>query len=539
MMPQSRRIVLRGGTVIDGLRQRTRAADVAIVGDRITGVGTIDAKSHDTVIDCTGRLVMPGLIDTHAHLEGAIFTPDVQRAMLRQGVTSVITGQDGVSYAPGSTPWATQYFAAINGPHPHLTTTTGDPDADTTTDIRIRDLLATYDGTTAVNVGTLVPAGNVRHAVMGMDTGRASARELNTMKRMVKTGLADGALGLSTGLDYVPGLYADAEEISRLCEPVAAAGAVYVTHMRGGYEANSEFGIREVARIMERTGVRGHISHFHVHAAEGRKLLSELAAAGHDVTFDMYPYTRGCTLLAMALLPPEYSALDVNDAVEKLKSQRERQRLQSEWFPQVAKKASLGPAWPSMITIAHAPHLEWMWTEGLTLEDIARRIGATVVDTVLDLLIELRLEVSAVMAVRDQRPDDDLAKLFSHDAFMGGSDGIVLGGSPHPRAYGAFARFLSTFVGRSFTWAGAAIHLSGRPAQRFGLGDRGAVRPGWIADIAIVDPTGVRDEATYDNPRQPASGIDDVLVAGEVVLSNGELTGELSGRGLRRTGAAR
>ncbi|WP_236683084.1 N-acyl-D-amino-acid deacylase family protein [Demequina globuliformis] len=526
-MAHSRRTVLRGGTVVDGQRQRTRAADVAIEGERITIVGTVDDHPRDTVIDCTGRLIMPGFIDAHAHLEGAVFDPDVQHAMLRQGITSVICGQDGVSYVPGDTGWASQYFAAINGPHPTL----AGP--------RVRDALASYDNATAVNVGLLVPAGNVRHAVMGMDTGRASARQLTQMKRMVKDGLADGALGLSTGLDYVPGLFADAEEIARLCEPVAAAGAVYVTHMRGGYEANSEFGVREVARILERTGVRGHISHFHLPAAEGRRLLSDLTAAGHDVTFDMYPYTRGCTLLAMALLPPEYSALSVDDAVARLQDTRERQRLMSEWFPQVAQKASLGPAWPSMITIAHAPHLDWMWAEGLTLEDVARRMGSTVVNTVLDLLIELRLEVSAVMAVRDQRPDADLAKLFSHDAYLAGSDGIVLGGSPHPRAFGAFARLLTTFVGRSFTWAGAAMHLSGRTAARFGLGDRGAVRPGWIADLAIVSPAHVRDEATYDRPRQLATGIDDVFVAGTHVLAGGALTQERPGRGLRRTAAAR
>ncbi|WP_061961534.1 N-acyl-D-amino-acid deacylase family protein [Demequina flava] len=526
-MAHRRRLVLRGGTVVDGLRQCTRAADVAIEGERITAVGHVDSHPRDTIIDCTGRLIMPGFIDAHAHFEGGIFDRDVQRATLRQGITSVIAGQDGVSYVPGDSAWASQYFAAINGPHPHL------PEP------RVRDALKTYDGTTAVNVGLLVPAGNVRHAVMEMDTGRATSRELTQMKRMVRDGLTDGALGLSTGLDYVPGLFADAEEIARLCEPVAAAGAVYVTHMRGGYEANSEFGVREVARILERSGVRGHISHFHVAAQEGRRLLSDLAAAGHDVTFDMYPYTRGCTLLAMPLLPPEYSALGVDEAVERLQTTRERQRLLKDWFPQVAQKASLGPAWPSMITIAHAPHLDWMWTEGLTLEEIARRSGNTVVDTVLDLLIELRLEVSAVMAVRDQRPDADLAKLFSHESFIAGSDGIVLGGSPHPRAFGAFARLLSFFVGRSFTWAGAATHLSGRTAQRFGLGDRGAVRPGWIADIAVVDPTTVRDEATYENPRALATGIDDVLVAGVPVLAGGELTEETPGRGLRRQGAAR
>lgn len=526
-MAHRRRTVLRGGTVVDGLRERTRAADVAIEGDRITAVGQVDEHPRDTVIDCTGRLVMPGMVDAHSHLDGAVFDRKIQHAMLRQGVTSVIGGQDGVSYVPGDSAWASRYFAAINGSHPHL------PGP------RVRDVLASYDGATALNVGVLVPAGNVRHAVMGMDTGRATAKQLTHMKRLVREGLSDGALGLSTGLDYVPGLFADAEEIARLCKPVAAVGAVYVTHMRGGYEANSEFGVREIARILDRTGVRGHISHYHVAAKEGRALLDDLAAAGHDVTFDMYPYTRGCTLLAMATLPAEYSALDPDEAVTRLSNSRERQRLEREWFPQVAQKPSLGPAWPSMITIAHAPHLDWMWAEGLTLEEIARRRGTTVVDTVLDLLIELRLEVSAVMAVRDQRADADLASLFSHPGFMGGSDGIVLGGSPHPRAFGAFARLLSTFVGRAFTWAGAARHLSGLAAQRFALGDRGAVRPGWIADIAVVDPNGVRDEATYDKPRQLASGIDDVLVAGVPVLAGGELTDNLPGQGLRRQGAAR
>lgn len=527
MSSEPRRTVLRGGVVVDGIAAVQRRADVAVVGDRIRAVGAIESAPGDLDVDCAGRLVLPGFIDAHAHADGALFRPDVQHALLRQGVTTVIGGQDGVSYAPGDGVWAGRYFAAINGPHP------------TYAGGGVAELLASYDGTTRLNAAYLVPAGTVRHEIMGMSTDAATPADLAAMQALVVDGLEAGALGLSSGLDYVPGIFAGTDELARLCEPVAAAGGLYVTHMRGGYETNSEAGLREVAAIARHSGVRAHVSHLHLDADDAERLLGAIAADGVEVTFDMYPYTRGCTLVSMAVLPPEYSALDVETALIRLQGDAERAQLAREWFPTMADKPSLGPDWPHMITVGHTPHADWSWAQGLTLAEIASRRGADVIAATLDLLVAGRLEVNAVMAVRDERPIENLARLFGHDAHMGGSDGIWIGAVPHPRAAGTFGRYLSTYVGRAFSWEGAAQHLAGRPAARFGLGDRGAVRPGWIADLAVVDPAAASDAATYAEPRALSVGIDDVFVAGVHVLADGELSDLLPGRGLRRSAPSR
>ena len=521
------RTVLRGGIVVDGTGGDSREADVEILGDRIGVIGDIPAQEGDDVVDCRGRLVMPGFIDAHAHADGAVFRSDVQLALLRQGVTTVIGGQDGVSYAPGDGVWASRYFAAINGAHP------------TYAGGGVAELLGTYDGTTPLNVGYLVPAGTVRHEVMGMATGRADAAQLTRMQRLVADGLDAGALGLSTGLDYVPGIFADADELAQLCAPLARADALYVTHMRGGYETNTAAGLQEVVAICApgaaHDGVRGHVSHLHVDADDAERLLTEAAASGADLSFDMYPYTRGCTLVSMAVLPPEYSAMDVDEAIARLSDPAERARLRDEWFPTVAHKPSLGPDWPSMIRVGHTPAKDWAWAPGRTLAEIADRRQTSVEEATLDLLVAGRMEVNAVMAVRDERPVENLAQLFAHPGHTGGSDGIFIGAVPHPRAWGAFGRFLGTYVGRSFTWEGAAVHLAARAAERFGLADRGMLRPGAAADVAIVDPAAVTDAATYDDPQQPVRGIDDVFVNGTHVLRGGGLAGALAGRGLRRS----
>ena len=521
------RTVLRGGIVVDGTGGDSREADVEILGDRIGVIGDIPAHEGDDVVDCRGRLVMPGFIDAHAHADGAVFRSDVQLALLRQGVTTVIGGQDGVSYAPGDGIWASRYFAAINGAHP------------TYAGGGVAELLGTYDGTTPLNVGYLVPAGTVRHEVMDMATGRADAAQLTRMQRLVADGLDAGALGLSTGLDYAPGIFADTDELAQLCAPLAPADALYVTHMRGGYETNTAAGLQEVVAICApgaaHDGVRGHVSHLHVDADDAERLLTEAAASGADLSFDMYPYTRGCTLVSMAVLPPEYSAMDVDEAIARLSDPAERARLRDEWFPTVAHKPSLGPDWPSMIRVGHTPAKDWAWAPGRTLAEIADRRQTSVEEATLDLLVAGRMEVNAVMAVRDERPVENLAQLFAHPGHTGGSDGIFIGAVPHPRAWGAFGRFLGTYVGRSFTWEGAAVHLAARAAERFGLADRGMLRPGAAADVAIVDPAAVTDAATYDDPQQPVRGIDDVFVNGTHVLRGGGLTGALAGRGLRRS----
>ncbi|GAA2527928.1 amidohydrolase family protein [Microbacterium mitrae] len=515
--------LLIGGFVVTG--DTVTRADVRLQDGVIAAIGNLQATTADTVIDCAGHLIMPGFIDTHSHVDGIIFDAAVQEALLAQGITTVIGGQTGVSFAPGDGTFASEYFAAINGSH------------HTFAGGSVADLLATYDGATPLNVAYAVPAGTIRAAVCGRRTEPADADEIAAMVRMVAAGMADGAVGLSTGLDYVPGLFQSAEEIAQLTVPVAAAGGVYISHMRGGYEANSREGIVEIRDIAARSGVSVHISHFHADPPLVTALMNELTGAGIPATFDLYPYARGCTLLAMPLLPPELSNEPVEHVLAVLNDATARERLRADWFGQVERKASLGPAWPEMITLAHLDSPDYAWAHGLTIAEAATRVGVDAITFTLDVLLATRLRANAVMAVQSPRPDAELAEILADPRFQGGSDGIFIGAHPHPRARGSFARYLEVFVREraTWTWPEAAERLSAAPAATFGLGQRGRIEVGWIADLIVVDPEQVAAHATYEHPNALARGIDDVFVAGVAVRRGGALTGNMPGAGLRRT----
>lgn len=521
----SGRTVLRGGTVVgpespQGPTTMCRT-DLAMVGDRIVAVGEVAEEPGDVVVDCSDRLLLPGLVDVHSHADAQVFDDEVAHALLRQGVTTVIAGQDGVSYAPGDGRFATRYFAAINGTHP------------TYTGPRVSDLLRAYDGTTAVNVGYLVPAGTVREQVMGMSAEPADADQLAAMQRLVTEGLEDGAVGLSTGLDYVPGLFAGPEEIAALCRPVGAAGRVYVTHMRGGYEENSAAGLDEVVAICAAAGVKGHVSHFHARS----ELLTALVDAANetvDLTFDSYPYSRGSSLLGMLLLPPAMLRQGLDACAAQLLDPELRRETADSWVSALAARADMGPRWADNVRFAHVPAPAFDWVHGLTLADAAARAGTTPGELGLQVLAESGLEVGVVMTTPVERSDDQMAAHLRHPKHMGGSDGIFRGRCPHPRGFGAFGRYLDVFVGRGdLTWSDCVDRFSGAPAQRFGLEGRGSLVPGAQADVVVVDPARIRVASSYGEPRLAAEGIDDVWVNGSFVLRDGQLTGVHGGRGLR------
>ena len=512
-------ILLRGGTLVD--------ADGARPGDLLLEHGRVvdgDPRDAAEVVDATGRLVLPGLVDAHSHADAAVFEPEVALALLRQGVTTVVAGQDGVSFAPGDGAFATRYFAALNGRHP----TYAGPG--------VADLLAGYDGTTPVNVGYLVPAGTVREQVCGLRPGPASPGEVAAMQALVAEGLADGALGLSTGLDYVPGLFAGTAEIAALCRPVGAAGGLYVTHMRGGYETNAAAGLDEVVAICRSAGVRGHVSHLHAPSALVRTLV-DAARELVDLTFDSYPYSRGSSLLGMLLLPPDLLAGGVGACAAALADPEVRAAVLTAWLPVLEARADMGPLWAEHLRYAHVAAAGFGWLPGLTLAEAAGRAGTSPAELGLQVLAASDLEVGVVMQTPVERDDAELALAFTHPAHVGGSDGIFRGAVPHPRAFGTFARYLEVFAKErgDLTWADCVRHHSALPVARFGLGERGSLRPGSRADVVLLDPDGVRSRATYEDPRALAEGVDDVWVAGVQVLADGRLTGETPGRGLRRS----
>jgi N-acyl-D-amino-acid deacylase len=515
------RILLRGGSVL-GADGGFARADVLVGDGMVLAVAPDLPDGTDAAIDCRGRVVLPGFIDAHSHADAALLDPAVQLALLRQGVTSVVLGQDGVGFAPGDGTYATRYFGAINGPHP------------TYRGGGIGALLDTYDGTTALNAAMLVPAGSVRHEVRGDEPGPASEQELREMRALVRRGLDEGAVGLSTGLDYIPGAFADTTELIELCREVAAADRVYVSHVRGGYETNLGAGLREVRRIVEDTGARAHVSHLHAPIDVAVPLLDDLEREGIHLSYDSYPYSRGCTLLAMLALPPELASTGPELLEAATGSAEGRERIRRVITERVTGRPDLGPGWAEQVTLSHLPSSAYRYLEGRTLAEAARAADEDPASLVIELLLAARMQVTVIMAVPVPRSAQQLAPLFARDGHVGGSDGIFIGGHPHPRAFGTFARYLGEYARSGLLpWAQVVDHLSTATAARFRLGRRGVVRAGWIADLVVVSPDEVAASATYEQPRALAVGIDDVLVAGTPVLSGGRLTGATPGRALR------
>jgi N-acyl-D-amino-acid deacylase len=513
-------LLLRGGWVVDGTGAPPFRADVAVSGDRIAAVGRLPgAGATAAELDVTGCYLMPGFIDAHSHADGLADSDDAQLAALRQGITTVLTGQDGLSYAPASAATieaVSRYFAAVNGPCP----------APLAGGCSIADLLAHYDGRTALNVACLAPAGTIRAEVLGFSGAPAGAAQLKAMQALVEQALADGAAGLSTGLEYQPGRFADVAELAGLCAPVAEAGAVYVSHLRG-YEADAWRGMRELTGIARRAGVAAHVSHYHGPAGMLTALLDDARASGLDVTFDSYPYLRGSTILGMLALPGEAQAGGPAATLRRLAQPATRQRLARDWFPSIGGVLD-------RITLSYVASPEWSWAEGVPLTEAATTAGLAPGELVCELLTASELAVGCVFAQPPTNTEADLRTLLRHEAHLAGSDGILLGRWAHPRGWGAFARLLGRHTRElgDWTWGQAAVHLAGHAARRFGLAGRGLLRPGSHADVAVVNPGTVADQADYTRPRRPATGIDHVLVNGRFALRDGELTGDHPGGGL-------
>ncbi|WP_021593557.1 N-acyl-D-amino-acid deacylase family protein [Actinomadura welshii] len=520
-------LVVRGGTVLDGTGAAARRADVAVAGGRIAAVDVLDGVRAATEIDATGRHVMPGFIDAHVHGEAAVFDPDVQLAALRQGVTTFVLGQDGISYAPAGTAtlrYVSRYFAPVNGTHPGLD---GGP-------VSVAELLAGYDRAVPLNTVYLMPHGTIRHGVLGTARRAPEPGELAAMRDQVERGLADGAAGLSTGLEYVPGSYADAAEIGALCAPVGAAGLPYVTHMRG-YESAAVTAMAEVLEIARTGRVAPHVSHYHGPRDELIALVDDARAEGIDLTFDSYPYLRGCSTLTLVTLPDRLPIADLDATLDALADPSVREWLHRDWFAHRAE------VWPRIV-LSHVPSGEYRWAEGMSLPDAAQRAGSSPGEFCCDLLVATRLEAGCVFGQPNTNSDESMRALLRHPVHMAGSDAVYQGGHPHPRGWGAFARLLARHVRDlgDWTWEEAAVHLAGRAADRFRLADRGRVEAGRAADLVVVDPAAVTDRATYEAPRTPAEGIDHVLVNGVPVLAGGALTANAvpPGRALKPDGRA-
>jgi N-acyl-D-amino-acid deacylase len=396
----------------------------------------------------------------------------------------------------------------------------------------LAEYLATFDCRTAVNIACLVPNGNVRMEVMGLATRPPTADELKRMARLVRQAMEEGAVGLYSGLDYIPSRYADTDELIALCREIAPFGGVYVTHMRR-YDPEGVLGsMDEVFRIGREAGVGVHISHFNSRAELALPKLDAGRGDGIDVTFDLYCYLAGSSILAMVALPPWVQEGGVAPTVARLRDPAIRAKLRDGF---ASPKAPI-----ESVRLSYVAAPQYQHYEGQTLENATRAASgghetANLCDFVCDVLVASNLAVGCI-APHLQRTQDDIRQLMCHPAMMAGSDGIFTGGQPHPRGCGCFGRYLGHHVRGDHTWTleQAVQHLAAHAAYRFGLADRGLLRPGLAADVVVFDPETIADRATYDDGRRLAVGVDHVLVNGQPVLLHGERTSALPGRALKR-----
>jgi N-acyl-D-amino-acid deacylase len=510
-------VLIRRARIIDGSGNPWRYGDVAIENGSIIAVGPLIDLPARRIINADGRYLAPGLIDAHVHSDVRLLEEPDFPAAVYQGVTTHIIGKDGISYAPlgaAMLDYVRRYFAAVNG----------NPDIDWSWR-SVGEYLDRFDQGTALNVAYLIPHGALRLETVGFSDRPATPDELRQMQELAAQGMHDGAVGLSTGLEYLPCAYADTAELIACCRPVAARGGVYVTHMRS-YTTRIVEAVEETITIGREAGIPTHVSHFNGSADTLLPLTDAARKQGVDFSFDTYPYMAGCTVLSMFGLPRWVQEGGIDATVQRLRNPEVRTRI-AEYF--TAEHHN----WDG-VQICNTGRPEQRRYEGMRVSDAARAAGQPISEFVCDLLADADLGVAAII-FHTYRTESDIRRIMCHNAHMGGSDGIYVGSHPHPRGYGTFARFLAHYARDEgvLPLEDLIRHLTWHPARRFNLGRRGLIAPGFAADLIMFDLDRIEDRATYAEGAQLASGMDLVLVNGTPVLENGRATGARPGRALR------
>lgn len=534
-------LVIRDADVVDGTGADSYRADVVVDGGRIVSIvkeaAAAGCQRPKAVreLDAEGLVLSPGFIDMHAHSDLALLRDPDHGAKAAQGVTLEVLGQDGLSYAPVDD-------RTLDGVRRSVAGWNGSGD-DIDFDWRsVGEYLDRLDRGIAVNAAYLVPQGTVRALVVGWDDREATPAELDRMRQLVAEGLEQGAVGMSSGLTYTPGMYARNAELTELCRVVAAHGGYHCPHHRS-YGAGALEAYAEMVELSRQTGCPLHLAHATMNFGvnEGRApellaLLDDALAAGADLTLDTYPYTAGCTTL-VALLPSWASEGGPREILRRLADDGTAERIRHD-LETVGSDGCHGVPvdWDTVeISGVGGPGLgEYV---GRTVRESAALRGETPWTTARRLLVEDRLAPAILQHVGHE---ENVRAIMRHRVHTGGSDGILQGAKPHPRAYGTFPRYLGEYVRESgvLSLEECVAHLTGRPAARLRLPDRGLVREGHRADLVLFDPRTVAAGSSYDAPRTPPTGIPYVLIDGRFVIEDGRRTDVLAGRAVRRSPVA-
>ncbi|MEV5984516.1 D-aminoacylase [Streptomyces sp. NPDC052051] len=531
-------LVIRDADVVDGSGAPSYRADVAVKDGRIVSIVQEAAAAgcqRPRVVrelDAEGLVLSPGFIDMHAHSDLALLRDPDHSAKAAQGVTLEVLGQDGLSYAPVDDRTLPEVRRALTGWHGY-----GD-DIDFTWR-SVGEYLDRLDEGIAVNAAYLIPQGTLRMLAVGWEDRKATPEELNHMRQLVAEGMAQGAVGMSSGLTYTPGMYATDAELTELCRVVAAYGGYFCPHHRS-YGAHALAAYEEMVALARESGCPLHLAHatlnFGVNkgrAAELLALLDTALASGVDLTLDSYPYTSGCTTLA-ALLPSWASEGGPGEILARLADDRAAERMRQELEFTGSDGCHGVPVGWDTVEISGVGDPALASYVGRTVQESADLRGETPWAIARRLLVEDRLGPTVLQHVGHE---DNVRAIMRHRAHTGGSDGILQGAKPHPRAYGTFPHYLGRYTRELgvLSLEECVARLTGRPAARLRLPDRGLVREGHRADLVLFDPATVAAGATYARPRTPPTGIPYVLIDGRFVIEDGRRTGVLAGRAVRRT----
>jgi N-acyl-D-amino-acid deacylase len=518
-------LVLKNGTVIDGSGKPRFFADVAIARNRVAAIDAPGSLAAPNEIDCSGLVIAPGFIDTHSHSDLRVLVEPELLMKIRQGITLEVFGQDGISVAP---------IRAVDRPQTErqLAGLLGRLDRAWDWESVAEYLNAIERARPAIDCAYLIPHGAVRLHATGMEDRRATAEEIRLMQNLIRQGLSEGAVGISTGLIYPPCCYADTAELIELCRAVQEKDGIFVAHMRSESDY-LEDAVAEMIEIGNQAGVRVHISHFKAAGRENwgkidgvLEMIHQAQAAGMRLTADQYPYIAGSTMLG-AILPPWAHAGGVEATLERLHSSSERLRMREAMLARGRAEWDNFWKWsgPEGIIISDIPsgrRAEIVGKNLLEAATLARKAASgiseeDVAEFAFDLLAEERMGVGMISFSQSE----DVVKKILREPYVNICTDGLLGGKPHPRAYGTYPRILGRYARDEhlLSLEQAVRQMSGLAAETFQLDGYGRVEVDAIANLVVFDPERVIDRATFEDSKQYPEGIEHVIVQGQEAIN--------------------
>lgn len=520
--------IIRQVRIIDGTGSPWTIGDVAVRDGKIAAMGVHVAGSAHEIIDGKGLALTPGFIDIHTHSDFSLLLDGSAASRLLQGVTTEIGGNCGMSPAPvvpERVDLLKEYTAFLGNGLSFQWKSYAD----------FLELLAAKQP--AVNFAGLIGHGTLRIAAMGFEDRQPTEAELEQMQHLLDESMQAGAFGMSTGLIYAPGCYADTDELASVAAAVAPYGGLYETHLRN--EGDQLIAaIDEAAEIGRRSGARVQIAHHKVvgrlnwgKGKESQALIAKYRAQGLDIANDQYPYTASATTIT-TIFPDWAHVGGVEGLLARLRNPAERAQVRTA----VLESMQATAARFEDIMIAQVATAANKRFEGMTVAGAAASLGQEAIDFVIDLVLA---EHAAVSAVTFGMCEEDVKTIMQHPLTMIGSDGASMPmdtpGTPHPRNFATFVRVLSKYVREGlFSLEEGVRKMTSLPASRLGLLDRGLIRPGFAADLVLMSADELQDNATFDEPKQAPSGIVKVWVNGQLAAADGQLTGARAGQILRR-----